>query len=1146
MLSEYFRNNFEVMPKPTDLTADEARRLIIDTHRLLTTSRLIVNGVPVTVDEENLERNLDILIRLVNFLGGYSALCETLPEDDENTTQNLQSANFVSAQIFEFLAEYQVIERSMTFLPSDTGKSTITGFEFWSDEIRHWINASAHYLLSGHDGNAVTVIRRCRRLRHSEDEKLSSPWFVFDVQEILQQYSIFTTNVVFLILECNFAEITNLETQHIGLWQDITDQQEEIHIVDLATVAVLSDICKACFEIAGFLTTYSEDATEVWIETINHAEEGAHRIQDPSLVWLSSLLRRIFNEFHSRGLLSIRPSSSPPPNPKWLRYLQIRAQSKRALLWPAHIRALQKDYLNPDINSVVSMPPGGGKSFIAEIKIASILEAYFEKGWILYIVPTNALARQVERDLQKALVPHIVPTETDVKRFVTDQEYNFLIDEHLPENPIHYVAIMTPEKLRMALSLFPDSFKNCKFCVVDEAHLIEDKKRGALLELSLSHLKTDFPQIRYLFLSAMMSNPDELAEWLQNGISLFARWRSTRQAMMLGIPDVEDIKKSSRKGIAGESDLYFASVYDSAWEFDDSVRLIFLEKFSLFKSSQQQYKFLATETARNCALASTKMGLKTLLYLPHTYVEASAAKLGEVLNIDMSAYTNILNKWDRVLKRELGEEDIQLVQDLRLGVCYHKSSMHQEEQNLAEYFFSQVDNVKIMVATSTLSQGMNLPVENLIFAGDSRFDPELDQPVKLTAKDFFNIAGRSGRPAFANQGIVQVIPNWKMWEPLRTQYDEIREIYLAVSEDDFLVGSGLDNILDQIENIPSFGELRDDASAIATAWFGRLGDEQLLRNTYAFYLNSKNPKVDLNVRAKKISLNLVNWVNKQEQEFPLSTIAEEAFRRSGLPSRTCRHLYQSAQDLFNSYVIDKSEETPNETSFYDWFDILVPFIQNEQCDFFFSPRVRIGDTKLRNDFETVWQYEEKALIGWLQGNRIFELLRSDFVQGKKHNMVIWRDRAVKFMQRTTQQYAFAFGSLLFFIECVWRDEDPLTRGWGSRTKELGMKWDPYLIHLPLAVKWGLDSLSGLVWRIQRVRFRFAARILGELYPINQIDDSVRKRFGVFLSDNWKLYQNDPDRVIDIFKTRRDIVGINLSDDLLKDVAEACFGLDLRY
>jgi hypothetical protein len=302
----------------------------------------------------------------------------------------------------------------------------------------------------------------------------------------------------------------------------------------------------------------------------------------------------------------------------------------------------------------------------------------------------------------------------------------------------------------------------------------------------------------------------------------------------------------------------------------------------------------------------------------------------------------------------------------------------------------------------------------------------------------------------------------------------------------------------------------------------------------------------LNIRAQKISLNLVNWIKKQEQEFPLSTIAEEAFRRSGLPSRTCRHLYQSSQDLYNSYVIDKLEEPSDEISFYDWFDVTLPFIQNEQCDFFFNPRVKIGDTNLRNDIETVWQYEKEALTGWLGGDRISELLESNFVQGKQPNKVIWRDRTVKFMQRTTQQYAFAFGSLLFFIECVWREEDPLTRSWRNRTKELGMEWDPFLLHLPLAVKWGLDTLSALVWRIQRVRFRFAARALGDLYPISEIDDSVRKKFGVFLSDTWKVYQNNSDMAVDILKIRRDTVGIDLSDNLLKDVAEACFGLDLRY
>jgi hypothetical protein len=307
------------------------------------------------------------------------------------------------------------------------------------------------------------------------------------------------------------------------------------------------------------------------------------------------------------------------------------------------------------------------------------------------------------------------------------------------------------------------------------------------------------------------------------------------------------------------------------------------------------------------------------------------------------------------------------------------------------------------------------------------------------------------------------------------------------------------------------------------------------------------------------------WIAKQEQDFPLSPIAKEAFRRSGLPSRTCRHLYKSAQKIFLTHSLEKLDVS-DKKSFYDWFNLFIPILQSYDCEFFFSPRVQIGNTDLRSDFDFVWECETDALIRWLKGERVSDLIYSKFVEEKEKtkenqpslfptgsvirkptNMNRARERVVQFMQRTTQPYSFAFGSLLFFLECVWREEYPEVRGWEFRRKDLDLDWDPYLIHLPLAVKWGVDSLSSLVWRIQRVRFRFAARILGELYPIDTIDEKVRKEFGVKRSkDWWPEYQDDPEIIVDILKTRADAVGVSYTWKILRDVADACLGSDLRF
>ena len=62
MLSKYFQERFEDMPRPEDLSAEEARQLVIDAYRLLINNRLAVAGVGVQLEVTTIEDELENLI----------------------------------------------------------------------------------------------------------------------------------------------------------------------------------------------------------------------------------------------------------------------------------------------------------------------------------------------------------------------------------------------------------------------------------------------------------------------------------------------------------------------------------------------------------------------------------------------------------------------------------------------------------------------------------------------------------------------------------------------------------------------------------------------------------------------------------------------------------------------------------------------------------------------------------------------------------------------------------------------------------------------------------------------------------------------------------------------------------------------------
>lgn len=86
------------------------------------------------------------------------------------------------------------------------------------------------------------------------------------------------------------------------------------------------------------------------------------------------------------------------------------------------------------------------------------------------------------------------------------------------------------------------------------------------------------------------------------------------------------------------------------------------------------------------------------------------------------------------------------------GACHHGLLILQERQ-LHEDLFRRADGVNVLVATSTLAQGMNLPSEVVIIAGDSRFNQDANRMERLEAHELLNAAGRAGRAGEVSQGI---------------------------------------------------------------------------------------------------------------------------------------------------------------------------------------------------------------------------------------------------------------------------------------------------------------------------------------------------------------------------------------------------------
>jgi ATP-dependent RNA helicase HelY len=174
------------------------------------------------------------------------------------------------------------------------------------------------------------------------------------------------------------------------------------------------------------------------------------------------------------------------------------------------------------------------------------------------------------------------------------------------------------------------------------------------------------------------------------------------------------------------------------------------------------------------------------------------------------------------------------------GAVPHNGDMLPLERRLAESLFRRDDGVNVIVATPTLAQGINLPAQLAILAGNKRHGDEGRDD--LDPHEILNAAGRAGRAGYLANGAVLLIPEPVVGFDLSRGADEpafskLRSI-LPESDQCVLVDDPLEGLLDQIHagdrsaRVRYFvsrlraGEEADNANAAASA---------LVRRSFAAY-----------------------------------------------------------------------------------------------------------------------------------------------------------------------------------------------------------------------------------------------------------------------------------------------------------------------
>lgn len=480
----------------------------------------------------------------------------------------------------------------------------------------------------------------------------------------------------------------------------------------------------------------------------------------------------------------------------------------------------------PCINEVsrpsfcVKMPTGTGKTRIAELAILRFIldSASDPSRKCLYIAPYRALALEVESTLRESFAPLGVRVSQFYGGFDLSPFESALLGETR-------VLIATPEKADAILRYSPDLAKSIGLIIVDEGHIIDRSERGLRYEMFLHRLVRRFADrgIRVVFVSAVMPGEGQFTDWITNrpkeeGL-VATNWRAS--TLYLGI-----LKWDGQSG-------WVDYIYHGPTRIEGPH---FMPRFvtalpsdMLRRAHANRYKFPSKGSKKEIiALAGIEAAQEgaTLIYVPQPdWVESTAEAILTALSLREQL---MLSLWDVAKPKSLplpstpqdiarwksciqfaegatGAKSV-VARALRKGLIVHHGRMPKALRAELE-LLARDGIVQLIVATSTLAHGVNLPVRTILIHSLVRGEDDF-----VPATEFWNICGRAGRAFCENEGQVLLLadetdPRKGKTAKKRAQGTLTRYVFQAQSE---VLASAMRLFLESV--LARWKELHPDAS----------------------------------------------------------------------------------------------------------------------------------------------------------------------------------------------------------------------------------------------------------------------------------------------------------------------------------------------
>jgi superfamily II RNA helicase len=366
-------------------------------------------------------------------------------------------------------------------------------------------------------------------------------------------------------------------------------------------------------------------------------------------------------------------------------------------------------------NVLVAAPTGAGKTLVAEYAIEDAVRAGRRS---VYTSPIKALSNQKYRDFKR-------DPALDVG----------LVTGDVTLNPGARVRVMTTEILRNAILDDPAQLEDVAFVVFDEVHFLDDPERGTVWEEALIFAP---PTVRFVCLSATVSNVDELGAWMaevrsQDLVVVSSDRRPVPLSHRLVVPggrilDLEQAERARAKHGRGPRRRRGRPAPARGPEATLEGLLDHLQEQALLPA------LVFSFSRKDCERRARANRRRSLL------------DAGEV-----AAMERLLDELVRLFQLEGASAHDELFAMARRGLAYHHAGMLPIHKELVERMFTS-GLLKLLFTTETFALGINMPARSVVFQSLRKFDGV--SVGYMRTRDYLQMAGRAGRQGIDRDGLV--------------------------------------------------------------------------------------------------------------------------------------------------------------------------------------------------------------------------------------------------------------------------------------------------------------------------------------------------------------------------------------------------------